>query len=110
MKERIIDIRSDTVTRPSTAMRQAMMEAEVGDDVYMEDPTVERLQRKAAEILGFEASLFPMGFNHPLDRGIFRIRFAQRLTSRLELDLHLGNEFLVGWVPVKVVHLSWVGL
>lgn len=53
-----IDLRSDTVTRPSLEMRQAMAEAEVGDDVYAEDPTVNRLQEKAAEMLGFEASLF----------------------------------------------------
>ncbi len=53
-----IDLRSDTVTRPTPAMRQAMAEAEVGDDVYGEDPTVNRLERRAAEILGKEAGLF----------------------------------------------------
>ncbi len=53
-----IDLRSDTVTRPSAEMRRAMMEAEVGDDVYREDPTVNRLERRAAEILGKEAALF----------------------------------------------------
>jgi len=47
-----IDLRSDTVTRPTPAMRRAMAEAEVGDDVYAEDPTVNRLERRAAEILG----------------------------------------------------------
>jgi threonine aldolase len=54
----VIDLRSDTVTRPSPAMRRAMAEAEVGDDVYGEDPTVNRLQDEAAERSGFEASLF----------------------------------------------------
>ena len=54
----MIDLRSDTVTRPSPAMRRAMADAEVGDDVYGEDPTVERLQEEAAAALGFEASLF----------------------------------------------------
>ncbi len=53
-----VDLRSDTVTRPTAAMRRAMAEAEVGDDVYGEDPTVNRLQARAAEIFGREAALF----------------------------------------------------
>jgi threonine aldolase len=58
MSERVIDLRSDTVTKPSPAMRRAMAEAEVGDDVYLEDPTVNRLQARAAELFGREAALF----------------------------------------------------
>ncbi len=58
MTNKIIDLRSDTVTKPSPAMRRAMAEAEVGDDVYLEDPTVNRLQARAAEIFGREAGLF----------------------------------------------------
>jgi threonine aldolase len=54
----MIDLRSDTVTKPTLAMRQAMFEAEVGDDVYGEDPTVNRLEARAAEIVGKEAALF----------------------------------------------------
>lgn len=54
----MIDLRSDTVTQPTQAMRRAMAEAEVGDDVYGEDPTVNRLQDLAASMLGFEAALF----------------------------------------------------
>ncbi len=54
----MIDLRSDTVTRPSEGMRQAMYEAEVGDDVYGEDPTVNRLQERMADRLGTEAALF----------------------------------------------------
>ncbi|MBA4123357.1 MAG: low specificity L-threonine aldolase [Acidobacteria bacterium] len=54
----MIDLRSDTVTKPTAAMRKAMAEAEVGDDVYAEDPTVNLLQEKAAEIFGKEAALF----------------------------------------------------
>jgi len=54
----MIDLRSDTVTRPTPQMRRAMAEAEVGDDVYREDPTVNRLERRAAEIMGKEAGLF----------------------------------------------------
>jgi threonine aldolase len=57
-KQEIIDLRSDTVTKPSPAMRRAMAEAEVGDDVYLEDPTVNRLQARAAEIFGRDAALF----------------------------------------------------
>jgi threonine aldolase len=54
----MIDLRSDTVTRPTPAMREAMASAEVGDDVYSEDPTVNRLEREAAEVFGREASIF----------------------------------------------------
>jgi threonine aldolase len=54
----MIDLRSDTVTRPTPAMRRAMFEAEVGDDVYGEDPTVNELERRAAEVIGKEAALF----------------------------------------------------
>ena len=53
-----VDLRSDTVTRPTPAMRRAMAEAEVGDDVYGEDPTVIRLQEMVAELAGHEAGLF----------------------------------------------------
>jgi len=53
-----IDLRSDTVTKPTPEMRKAMAEAEVGDDVYGEDPTVNRLEARAAEALGMEAALF----------------------------------------------------
>jgi threonine aldolase len=58
MSDKMIDLRSDTVTKPSPAMRQAMAEAEVGDDVYLEDPAVNRLQARAAEVFGKEAGLF----------------------------------------------------
>ena len=54
----LVDLRSDTVTRPSPEMRRAMMEAEVGDDVYGEDPTINRLEQRAAEIFGREAAIF----------------------------------------------------
>ena len=55
---RIVDLRSDTLTKPTPAMRRAMAEAEVGDDVFGEDPTVNRLEEMAAERLGKEAGLF----------------------------------------------------
>lgn len=56
--ERTVDLRSDTVTTPTVEMRRAMAEAEVGDDAYGEDPTVNRLQARVAEICGTEAALF----------------------------------------------------
>ncbi|MDD3044906.1 MAG: low-specificity L-threonine aldolase [Candidatus Delongbacteria bacterium] len=55
---KIIDLRSDTVTRPSEAMRKAMYEAEVGDDVYGDDPTVNRLEELGAQMLGTDAAIF----------------------------------------------------
>ncbi|MCX6037362.1 MAG: beta-eliminating lyase-related protein, partial [Chloroflexi bacterium] len=55
---KFVDLRSDTVTKPTPAMREAMAKAEVGDDVYGEDPTVNRLQEMAAEMMGKEAGLF----------------------------------------------------
>jgi threonine aldolase len=54
----LIDLRSDTVTKPTDIMRKASYEAEVGDDVYEEDPTVNKLEEKAAEVLGKDAALF----------------------------------------------------
>jgi threonine aldolase len=55
---RTIDLRSDTVTQPTAAMRRAMAEAEVGDDVFGDDPTINRLQEMVAELLGTDAALF----------------------------------------------------
>ena len=54
----LIDLRSDTVTRPTPEMRAAMAAAEVGDDVYGEDPTVNLLEKRAAEVFGREAAIF----------------------------------------------------
>ena len=54
----MIDLRSDTVTKPSKAMRQAMADAEVGDDVYGEDPTINKLEERSAEVFGREAAIF----------------------------------------------------
>jgi threonine aldolase len=58
LSELLIDLRSDTVTKPTAAMRAAMAAAEVGDDVYGEDPTVNKLEARAAEIFGREAAIF----------------------------------------------------
>ena len=54
----MLDFRSDTVTKPTPEMRRAMAEAEVGDDVYGEDPTINRLEERAAQIFGREAAIF----------------------------------------------------
>ncbi|MDG9669002.1 low-specificity L-threonine aldolase [Hahella sp. CR1] len=79
----MIDFRSDTVTRPSQTMRAAMAAAEVGDDVYGDDPTVNRLQDMAAEMLGYEAALFACSGTQ---------------TNLLALLTHCqrGDEYLVG--------------
>src|SRR5579859_7203066 len=58
MQERRVDLRSDTVTTPTPAMRHAMANAEVGDDVFGEDPTVHRIEEMACEITGKEAAVF----------------------------------------------------
>jgi threonine aldolase len=79
----IVDLRSDTVTRPSAGMRQAMAEAELGDDVFGDDPTVNRLQWRAAELLGFEEALFfPSG--------------TQSNLAALMSHCARGDEYLVG--------------
>jgi threonine aldolase len=77
-----VDLRSDTVTRPTAAMRKAMAEAEVGDDVFGDDPTVNRLQDMTAELLGKEAALFcPSG----------------TMTNQIAIRLHTqpGDEILM---------------
>jgi threonine aldolase len=58
MPSQLIDLRSDTVTHPSAEMRRAMAEAELGDDVFGDDPTVIKLEERAAELTGKEAALF----------------------------------------------------
>jgi threonine aldolase len=80
MSESVIDLRSDTVTKPSAEMRRAMAEAEVGDDVFIEDPTINRLQDRAAEIFRREAALFvPSGSMGNLTCIIARTRPGQEV-------------------------------
>src|SRR4051812_17451099 len=80
---KVVDLRSDTVTRPSAGMRAAMASAEVGDDVFGDDPTVIALQERAAELLGFEAALFfPSG--------------TQSNLAALMTHCQRGDEYLVG--------------
>ena len=81
--ERWIDLRSDTVTEPSNAMRAAMQDAAVGDDVYGDDPTVNRLQEVTAQLFGYEAALFaPSG--------------TQSNLIALLVHCGRGDEYLVG--------------
>ncbi len=85
-----IDLRSDTVTRPSPGMRQAMADAEVGDDQYGEDPSVNRLQARIAELLGKEAALF-------VPSGTMANQIALKLLTRP------GDEVLVA-----DAHMLWL--
>jgi threonine aldolase len=85
-----IDLRSDTVTRPSAAMRRAMAEAPVGDDQYGEDPSVNRLQQRIAELLGKERALF-------VPSGTMANQIALKLLTRP------GEEVLVG----VDAHMHW---
>ena len=113
---RTIDLRSDTVTRPSAAMRRAMAEAEVGDDVFLEDPTVNRLQARAAEVFGREAALFvPSGSMGNLTCVMAQTRPGQEVVC--ETNGHIYNyemgalSALAGVLP-RVVNgegglLSW---
>jgi threonine aldolase len=95
MPERI-DLRSDTVTLPSDAMRRAMAEAEVGDDQYGEDPSVNRLQAEVAELLGTEAALF-------LPSGTMANQVALRTLTRP------GDDVLVPADPHMVLHETGSG-
>ena len=78
----MIDLRSDTVTKPTPGMREAMAQAEVGDDVYGEDPTVNALEAKAARLLGKDAALFvPTGV--------------------------MANQLCLRLIPVRETRCSW---
>jgi len=78
-----VDLRSDTVTQPTAAMRAAMMSAPLGDDVFADDPTVNALQDRIADMLGFEAALFvPTG--------------TQSNLCGIMAHCERGDEFIVG--------------
>jgi len=114
-----IDLRSDTVTRPSAAMRRAMAEAEVGDDVFLEDPTLNRLQERAAAVFGREAALFvPSGSMGNLACVMAHTRPGQEVIC--EANGHIYNyemgalSALAGVLP-RIVNgedgrLSWEGI
>jgi threonine aldolase len=112
----MIDLRSDTVTKPTPAMRRAMMEAEVGDDVYGEDPTVNLLEQRAAEITGKDAALFvPTGTMGNAIAIKLHTEHGQEVISEARshiLDWELG---MVAWfsgcvvraIPTEDGILSW---
>jgi threonine aldolase len=80
-----VDLRSDTVTRPSAAMRLAIANAEVGDDVYGEDPTVKKLEETVAELIGTEAALF-------VPTGTMANQIALRALTRPGDEVIIGKE------------------
>jgi threonine aldolase len=90
---KMIDLRSDTVTHPTPEMRRAMFDAEVGDDVYGEDPTVNRLEALAAEKLGKEAALFTVS-------GTMSNLTAVLTHTRHGNEIILGNEAHIFWYEV----------
>ena len=85
-----IDLRSDTVTKPSPAMRRAMAQAEVGDDQYGEDPTVNRLQARIAKLLGKDAAVF-------VPSGTMANQIALKIMTRPGDDIVLGLETHMVW-------------
>jgi threonine aldolase len=90
---KVIDLRSDTVTHPTPAMRKAMFKAEVGDDVYGDDPTVNRLEAMAAEMTGKEAALFTTSG-------------TQSNLIAVLTHTHHGDEIIVG----DEAHMLWYGV
>src|SRR5580700_8359974 len=86
----LIDLRSDTVTRPSPEMRRAMAEAPVGDDQYGEDPSVNRLQERIAALLGKEAALF-------VPSGTMANQISLKLLTRPGDDVVVGDEAHIVW-------------
>lgn len=104
----IIDLRSDTFTLPPAEMRKAMHEAELGDDVYGEDPTVNRLQERCAEKLGKEAALFvPTGTMGNLISVITHVARGEEALVGSESHIFLdeqGNASTLGGVHLKPLH------
>jgi threonine aldolase len=116
MADTVIDLRSDTLTRPTPSMRRAMAEAEVGDDVFLEDPTLNRLQQRAAEIFEREASLFvPSGTMGNLTSIVAHTRPGQEVICEETghvYNYEMASMCSVGGVLPRVVRgedgiLSW---
>ena len=92
---RVVELRSDTFTLPTESMRRAMAAAEVGDDVWDEDPTIHRLQRRAAEMVGKEASLFvPSGTMGNLCALLSHTQPGQEVI--VEVDSHIFQNEVAG--------------
>src|SRR5699024_12451730 len=91
----MIDLRSDTVTKPTDEMRQAALEAEVGDDVYNEDPAILELESMSATMLGKEAAMFvPTGTQGNQSAVLTHCRQGEEII--LEADSHRSEERRVG--------------
>lgn len=101
---RTVELRSDTFTQPTEAMRQAMATAEVGDDVWDEDPTIHRLQTRAAEIVGKESALFvPSGTMGNLCALLSHTQPGDEVI--LELDSHIFQNEVAGGAVVGGLQL-----
>lgn len=102
--KRMVELRSDTFTMPTDAMRRAMANAEVGDDVWDEDPTIHRLQERAAEMVGKEASLFvPSGTMGNLCAVLSHTEHGEEVI--LELDSHIFHSEAAGAAAVGGLQL-----
>ena len=99
-----IDLRSDTVTRPSAAMRRAMAEAEVGDDVLEHDPTTQRLEARVAELLGKDAALFFPSGTQANQTGI-RLVSKPGTELLLEANAHLLHYEIAGLADLSRVQI-----
>ena len=100
----IVDLRSDTLTLPTPDMREAMARAEVGDDVWGEDPTIQRLEGMAAERLGKEAGLFvTSGTQGNLVSVVAHTRSGQEVV--LDLDSHIYNYEVAGAATIGHVQM-----
>jgi len=97
-----IDLRSDTVTKPSDGMRRAMAEAPVGDDQYGEDPSVNKLQDRVAELLGKEAALF-------MPSGTMSNQSALQALTRPGDDVIVGDESHIVWHEAGA-SAAWAGV
>jgi threonine aldolase len=115
----MIDLRSDTVTKPSPEMRRAMAEADVGDDVFLEDPTLNKLQERAAQIFGREAALFvPSGSMGNLACVMAQTRPGQEViceTNGHVYNYEMGSLSAIGGVLPRIVEgedgiLSWAAI
>ena len=104
---KVIDLRSDTVTQPTEAMRRAMFEAEVGDDVYVEDPTINLLEEKSAAMLGKEAALFtPSGTMSNLLAVLVNTRPGDEIILGSEAHMlvaEVGGASAVGGVIMRTI-------
>jgi threonine aldolase len=115
----MIDLRSDTVTKPSPDMRRAMAEADVGDDVFLEDPTINKLQERAAQIFGREAALFvPSGSMGNLACVMAQTRPGQEViceTNGHVYNYEMGSLAAIGGLLPRIVEgedgiLSWAAV